>query len=185
MIVSTMEHLSLKPGKYVLAVSGGVDSVVLLDLLCKNQGLDIIVAHFDHGIRQDSARDREFVQALTRGYKLPFVLGQAKLGPNASEETARETRYEFLYGVVKKTKSKGLITAYHQDDVIETAIINLLRGTNRKGLSSRLSSDKIFRPMLEIPKSDLLAYAKANKLDWHEDLTNLDTTYLRNYIRHK
>ena len=84
--------------KYLIAVSGGVDSVVLLDRLVKEHAADsLVVAHIDHGIRTDSGDDRRFVEGLARKYGLEFVATELNLGKNASEELAREKRYEFLF----------------------------------------------------------------------------------------
>lgn len=173
-----------KPGRYVVAVSGGVDSMVLLDLLAQEPGLDLVVAHVDHGIRKDSAEDRKLVESVTGTLSVPFVCLQANLGAKTSEATAREVRYAFLNKAKKDTNADGIITAHHQDDLIETAILNMLRGTGRKGLTSLGSDSKIVRPLLKIPKKDLIKYAKKEGLKWREDSTNIDETYLRNYIRH-
>ena len=176
--------VSVKPGKYVVAVSGGVDSVALLNVLSKQKDLALVVAHFDHSIREDSARDLKFVEQLAAHYGLPFVFAEGKLGPSASEATAREARYAFLRQAVKENDTLAIITAHHQDDVLETAIINLLRGTGRKGLTALNSRDDIVRPLLHIPKAELQQYAKQHSLTWHEDSSNRDTAYLRNYVRH-
>ena len=175
----------MKPGIYVVAVSGGVDSVVLLDLLAKNPELKLVVAHFDHGIRSDSTEDRKFVEQLVRKYGLPFEYAKGKLGPKPSEALARKKRYEFLRSVQKKYQAQAIITAHHQDDLLETAIINLLRGTGRRGLSSLKSTDEIKRPLLNFTKQQLIDYAKKNNLTWYEDSTNQDETYLRNWVRHQ
>jgi tRNA(Ile)-lysidine synthetase-like protein len=175
-------------GKYVIAVSGGVDSVVLLEVLNnqrqKSGDLELIIAHFDHGIRSDSAKDRKFVEGLAKDYGLKFYFSEGNLGEGVSEEKARNARYKFLNSVVSKENAKGLVTAHHQDDLIETAIINIIRGTGRKGLSSLGSSAEIVRPLLSYPKAEIIDYAKANNLKWREDITNKDLKYLRNYIRH-
>ncbi len=176
--------VQLAKGKYVAAVSGGVDSVTLLNMLSKQKGLDLIVAHYDHGIRKDSSNDKRFVQQLAQDYGLPFEYAEGHLGSQASEATAREARYKFLREVKNKHQAQAIITAHHQDDALETAIINLLRGTGRKGLTSLESKDDIVRPLLGFSKQELLNYAKANSLIWHEDSTNTDVKYLRNYVRH-
>jgi tRNA(Ile)-lysidine synthase len=175
--------VSAPQGLYVLAVSGGVDSVVLLDLLASQQDAKFVVAHFDHGIRSDSKKDRLLVQKLTEEYGLPFEYREAKLSPNSSEETARQARYEFLNEVKNKYGAKGVITAHHQDDLIETAIINMIRGTGRRGISSLNSSDELVRPLLDVPKAKIREYAIDRGLSWNEDSTNDDTSYLRNYVR--
>jgi tRNA(Ile)-lysidine synthetase-like protein len=175
--------VELKPGIYVVAVSGGVDSMVLLDMLRQKPGLKLIVAHFDHGIRPDSELDRELVQKYAKSHHLAFVYDEGRLGSEASEATARDARYEFLRKVKKVSGAKAIITAHHQDDLIETAILNLLRGTGRKGLSSLAETGEIKRPLLHVPKKDLIAHARKHKLGWREDATNLDTRYRRNYVR--
>lgn len=174
-----------KPGRYVVAVSGGVDSMVLLDILSHDPGLKLTVAHVDHGIRLDSTEDLELVKSIAKQKGMSFVYTQLNLSSETSEAKAREKRYEFLHETLKDTKSKAIITAHHQDDVIETAIINMLRGTGRKGLSSLLSHADLLRPLLNVPKSEILKYAQQNNIQWREDSTNQDLKYLRNYVRHK
>ena len=174
--------IDLPSGCYVLAVSGGVDSMTLLDILAKKPGFELVVAHFNHGIRVDSAKDEQLVRKTAQKYGLVFEVGHGRLGKNTSEETARQARYEFLDAVKKKHKAKAVITAHHQDDLIETAFLNILRGTGRKGLSS-IMSPRIIRPLLNVPKPEILEYAKKHHLQWREDVTNIETRYLRNYIR--
>jgi len=174
----------ITPGKYVLAVSGGVDSMVLLDLLRQQKRLELVVAHFDHGIRPESAEDRKLVQRIARSYGLPFVYAAGHLGPKAGEALAREARYAFLRSVREAQGARAIVTAHHQDDMLETAIMNLLRGTGRRGLSSLKSHGDVLRPLLDWTKKDMLAYAEERDLVWAEDSTNSDERYLRNYIRH-
>jgi tRNA(Ile)-lysidine synthase len=173
------------PGSYVVAVSGGVDSIALLHMLSAQPGLKLAVAHFDHGIRDDSGTDRLFVQGLAGHYKLPFVYNEGNLGQGASEATARAARYDFLRKTLRANGGQAIITAHHQDDVLETAIINILRGSGRKGLTSLGSRNTLLRPLLNVPKRDLVAYAKDQGLKWREDSTNRDEAYLRNYVRHR
>ena len=167
-----------------MAVSGGVDSMVLLDLLRQKPRLELVVAHFDHGIRPESAEDRKLVQRIAKHYSLPFVYAQGKLGPKASEALAREARYKFLRQVQEEHGAKAIITAHHQDDMLETAIMNLLRGTGRRGLSSLKSRKDLVRPLLGWSKKTIREYAEEHDLVWSEDYTNVDERYLRNYIRH-
>lgn len=168
---------------FVVAVSGGVDSVVLLDKMAKKQTSEkkLIVAHFDHGIRDDSAADAEFVRSLAEQYGLPYETKREELGSGASEELARERRYEFLRSIAKKHKAK-IVTAHHADDIVETIAINLTRGTGWRGLAV-LDSPDIVRPLLEKTKQELIDYAQDRELKWQEDATNSDTKYLRNDIR--
>jgi tRNA(Ile)-lysidine synthetase-like protein len=187
MLVIAMEVKLDSPGTYILAVSGGIDSMVLLDLLNKTKRPDqtLIIAHLDHGIRVDSNADRKLVENTAMTHGLVFEYKEVKLGPSASEAEGRQARYDFFNELKTKHKARAVVTAHHQDDLIETAILNMIRGTNRKGLSSLKSRDDLIRPLLEYSKDDLINYARDQGLTWHEDSTNQDTTYLRNYIRHK
>lgn len=171
--------------KYVVAVSGGVDSVVLLDMLVSGKfgKHDLIVAHFDHGIRPDSMDDAAFVRQLAAEYGLSFETKREELGRNASEELARDRRYAFLRQAAERHKAV-IVTAHHADDMIETIAINLTRGTGWRGLAV-LDSPGIWRPLLDMTKQELKAYAEAHKLEWREDATNQDTKYLRNDLRQK
>lgn len=188
------ESKKQKTISYVVAVSGGVDSVVLLHILSQmaerssrdrsRPGMHLTVAHFDHGIREDSPDDRRFVERLAGMYGLAFVFDEGHLGPDTSEATARDVRYAFLRRVRQASGAQYLVTAHHEDDVFETAILNLLRGTGRKGLSSLRSTDEVYRPLLTTPKDHVIAYARKHNLQWREDSTNASDDYLRNYIRH-
>jgi tRNA(Ile)-lysidine synthase len=183
--VNIVKTTRLSKGQYVAAISGGVDSMVLLDILSQLPGVHVTVAHFDHGIRTDSRLDRLHVAQAAKQYKLPFVYGEGNLGENVSEAAARKARYAFLRTIQKQTGAQGIVTAHHMDDVLETATHNILRGTGRRGMSSLKSVDGIIRPLLHLPKQQLIDYATANNLKWREDSTNTDIRYRRNYIRHR
>jgi tRNA(Ile)-lysidine synthase len=169
---------------YIIAVSGGIDSVVLLHKLMsvKPPSISYIVAHLDHGIREDSRDDALFVRELAQSYSLDFELESLQLGSGASEDEARNARYAFLFAVMKKHKAEAVITAHHQDDVLETMIVNIFRGTTRRGVIG-YSQKNIIRPFIDKTKAELVAYAKVNNLQWREDNTNKDENYTRNYIR--
>ena len=172
------------PGKYIVAVSGGIDSVVLLSVLVQLEGRELVVAHFDHGMRPDSAEDERFVAGLAAQKGLAFVSSAGKLG-DVSENTARQARYGFLRDAMTQYRAQAIITAHHQDDVLETIVFNLQRGTGSKGLSSLRSSETLLRPLLEYRKQDLLDYAQRNYLIWREDQTNASPKYARNRVRHQ
>lgn len=176
--------------KYLVAVSGGVDSVVLLDMLVGDYppishfllpNPQLVVAHFDHGIRDNSAADARFVEALARCYGLRYIGGKASLGKSASEEQARTARYDFLFEEAKKLNAI-VLTAHHRDDMIETIAINISRGTGWRGLAvlGRVSVD---RPLIGRTKADIYEYAIENHLEWVEDETNQTEKYLRNRMR--
>ncbi len=172
--------------KYIIAVSGGVDSVVLLDLLAKETsvGIEYVVAHFDHGVREDSAQDLEFVRQLAGNYNLQFCSDSLQDADNKSEDYLRQARYEFLFDLKDRLQAKAIITAHHQDDLLETMILNLLRGTSPRGLSP-MQRAGVERPLLIRDKRWIQDYAKSYGLDWREDPSNQDTDYLRNYIRQR
>ena len=180
---SSLINNQITPGRYILAVSGGVDSITLLDLLAGRPGIELVVAHFNHGIREDAREDEKLVERAAQDHGLKFEVGYGTLGPAASEDQARRARYGFLRQIKKQYGCKAIITAHHQDDLIETAIINLLRGSGRKGLTAMADNPEVLRPLLNVPKKKIIAYALAHKLNWRNDSTNKDPKYLRNYIR--
>jgi tRNA(Ile)-lysidine synthetase-like protein len=180
--------------KTILAISGGVDSMALLNMIAVNKVVknseyvvegEYVVAHFDHGIRIDSGEDAELVRATAERVGLKFELGSVKLGEGASEEAAREARYEFLYDVMKRHEADKILTAHHFDDRLETMLINVKRGTSLKGMLG--FGQKIFveRPLFNWLKDDILEYAKENGVKWREDSTNTSDRYLRNSFRQK
>ena len=169
---------------YVLAVSGGVDSVVMLDMIARINGLRLIIAHFDHQIRGlESTRDADFVRSLAKQYNLDYRIGFGKLGAHASEDQARQSRYRFLRSVARDVD--GVVcTAHHQDDLIETIALNLTRGTGWRGLAVFGATD-ILRPLLGFTKQQLLIYARDRQLVWQDDSTNSNQRYLRNRLRQR
>ncbi|MBP6880547.1 tRNA lysidine(34) synthetase TilS [Candidatus Saccharibacteria bacterium] len=180
--------------KIILAVSGGVDSVCMLHAWKNNPSFlditeninyaktEVIVAHFDHGIRDDSSADALFVQALAEKYDYSFVSGRGDLMHDTSEATARKARFVFLRSLLENHDDR-IATAHHFDDKRETQIINLIRGTNRKGLSVLQNKNQIIRPLINKTKLEIYEYASKNNLEWVEDSTNQSDDYLRNRLR--
>lgn len=171
--------------KYLVAVSGGVDSVVLLDMMVKKHGTaNVVVGHFEHGMRgEDSLADARFVEALCKQSNVECIAGSGKLGQDASEESARQARYDFLLEAAKKLDAK-LVTAHHQNDLVETIAVNLHRGTGWRGLAV-FGNNSILRPLRSLQKKQLYQYASENNLEWVEDETNQTGQYLRNSLRKK
>lgn len=160
-------------------MSGGIDSVCLLHLFRNDP--DVVVAHFDHGIRSSSPDDCAFVEKLAKDYGLEFASKRVELGKDCSEEHAREMRYGFLESLLESSEDK-IYTAHHADDMLESAVINLLRGTGWRGLAP-LRSKKLERPLLSWTKSDIYRYAAENRLIFRLDQTNNEDKYLRNRVR--
>ena len=174
-----------KPGRYIVAVSGGVDSVVLLDWL-QHQAPEsqLLVAHFNHGLQAQADQTADFVRQLADSYRLTSLIEAGSLA-NSSEAEARLWRYRFLKRCQQQHQATAIITAHHQDDLIETILINLSRGSGRRGLTSLASYDHLIRPFLLITKSDLIDYAQSRNLTWRPDPSNTDLSYLRNRFRAK
>ena len=149
---------------------------------------DFVVAHYDHGIRGiESQEDADFVQAKCRQYGVRLITAQGNLPPDTSEDKARRARYSFL-GQVAKDESAGgaesvyIVTAHHQDDLLETIVMNLVRGTGWRGLAP-MNQPRVLRPLLNIAKTELVGYAIEHGLTWREDQTNDSPRYLRNRLR--
>lgn len=168
---------------WVVAVSGGIDSVVLLDILHEHSSARLVVAHVDHGIRDNGEDDLLVVQKHAAMRNLHLECTTLALGRDCSEARARTVRYEWLNSIVKKHAATKLVTAHHQDDVLETIVINHLRGTGWRGLTSLRSHDTVYRPLLHMSKARIIAYALHHNLEWREDDTNEDMRYLRNAVR--
>lgn len=170
--------------KYILAVSGGVDSVVMLDMARQQHApQQLIVAHFDHGIRADSALDARFVAGLAEKYGCAFRVRRAELGAGASEDRARRARYDFLFSLAREYGAE-IWLAQHREDVVESVAINLARGTGWRGLAV-MSREGLNRPIIAMTKREIYAYACQNRLEWVEDETNEKDYYLRNRLRRK
>lgn len=173
---------------YIVAVSGGVDSVVLLHMLAVGSLFEnktrLIVSHIDHGIRPDSDQDEQLVRSLAGQYELEYETTQLHLPESVSEDEARHKRYQWLDGLCRRYRADAVVTAHHQDDVLETICINLLRGTGWRGLASLRSRPGRHRPLLAYTKAKIIQHALEHQLDWREDSTNHDIHYARNYVRH-
>ncbi len=168
--------------KYIVAVSGGVDSVVLLDMMSRVPNHELIVAHFDHGIRSDSAQDAAFVKSLAHSYGHSFETVREELGPKTSEAVARNRRYAFLNQLAAQHNAK-IVTAHHLDDLVETVAINMTRGTGWRGLA--VFDSEVLRPLVDMPKASLIEYAHRHNLAWRADSTNDSDAYLRNRVRRR
>ena len=187
-------HNMLDHGAWVLvAVSGGPDSVVLLDVLDGLKAafsLDLVVAHFDHGLRpKDDESETRFVASLAASKNLPFVTEKviSPMGKNGMslEEEARNRRYEFLEHAKKKYAAQKIALGHTLDDQAETVIMRLLRGSGSAGLSGipPVRDHTIIRPLIEITREEILRVLALRKLRYITDPSNFEKHHLRNRIR--
>ncbi len=183
----------IKPGStFLLACSGGLDSVTLFHLI-RQQKMPFAVAHVNFRLRgPESDGDESFVKELCKNHKIKchttsFETSQEATSRGLSiQMAARGLRYEWFKTLLKQHKYTYLLTAHHSDDNIETALINLTRGSGIEGLSGMSEFDgSILRPLLQFSRKQILKYAIDNKLEWREDSSNAETDYLRNAIRHQ
>lgn len=192
-------HKLLTDGDRVLvAVSGGPDSVALLAALHKLRqrlGIELAVAHLNHGLRGDDAdQDERFVQGLAKRRRLPFrshkadVAARKRSGGGSLEEVARTARYAFLRRAAKDLDANVIAVGHTADDNAETLLMNLLRGAGLRGLAaipiSRPEGDlRLVRPLLEVTRTEVLDFLHRQGLNFRTDETNADTTLTRNRIR--
>ncbi len=186
------ENLFFEKDKLLLAVSGGIDSVVLCEL-CKQAGYDFAIAHCNFQLRgDDSERDEKFVSELAGKYNVSFHVVKfetkeiAKEKKISTQEAARELRYHWFEEIRKKNEYQYILTAHHADDNIETVTMNFFRGTGIKGIRGiEPKHDRIVRPLLFARRSELEEFLKTNQLEFVTDSSNLKDDYTRNYFRNQ
>ncbi|HIE25551.1 MAG TPA: tRNA lysidine(34) synthetase TilS [Anaerolineales bacterium] len=194
-----MNKTSLSPHlPILLGVSGGADSLCLLGTL-HEAGYPLIIAHFDHQLRPDSAKDAQFVRKIAEQYKLPFltesrdVAAYAKKHQQSIEEAARNLRYKFLFEQARKHKAQAVAVGHTADDQVETVLMHFLRGAGLSGLKGIEEGTilphfdpeiPLVRPILRLWRAETVAYCEAHKLDYHEDPSNASDDFFRNRLRH-
>jgi len=178
--------------RVVVAVSGGPDSICLLDVLHQlrdDLGMELFVAHFDHGLRpEEDEAETEFIRSVADSLSLPLETGRADLNNitgSSLEEQARHARYAFLEAVRNKVVGQKIAIGHTLNDQAETVIMRLLRGSGPRGLAGIPPHRRpgIIRPLLQVPRSQILAYVSERGLEWVTDSSNLEMHYLRNRIR--
>lgn len=177
--------------RFILAISGGVDSMVLLDIMTKLFPQNCTVVTIDHHIRSSSRKDTDLVAAFCQNRQIECLIEHINiplLSPSNTsvEEIARKERYRILEAKRIAYNAQAIVTAHHAQDQYETQLMHLIRGCDISGLIGMdiFSNQKILRPLLNRDKAELISYAQQNNIDWHEDETNSDNKYLRNHIRH-
>lgn len=185
------QHLQQGSG-YVLAVSGGADSLALAHVAAGMKDLySFTVCHVEHGIRgQEALADAALVQDFCQSVQLPFfcchvdVPHEAQKCGMSLEEAARKLRYAALNNLMEQLQAKAILTAHHRDDQAETVLLKLLRGAGLEGLGAmQLEHDKIIRPWLGVSRAELEEYCHMNNLVYCCDSTNNDARYTRNRVR--
>ncbi|MGZ3691502.1 MAG: tRNA lysidine(34) synthetase TilS [Pseudobdellovibrio sp.] len=193
---SSFEHLIWKNLKshgledqnhFLLAVSGGLDSMVLLELFFKlKPQAQIKVVHYHHGNADDQKQFefRNACQKLVEERAKACFFTEKSVIELKSEEQFRDARWAFIKKV--KDAQDVVVTAHHLDDKLENVLLKLIRGTSLEGVSQfKMWNGQIFRPLLNVTKKQILDYAETENLKWLEDPSNQDTKYLRNWIREK
>ena len=200
--IQTNKNFHLPPdGRYLIGVSGGRDSVVLLHWLVARDYRKLIVCHFNHQLRgTPSNRDAKFVETLAAQYDVDLEMGSADVRALATkqkisiEAASREARYDFFARVANKKRTQTIFLGHHADDLVETFLINLFRGAGSGGLSAmrevsnRCISDvdlTIVRPFLGIWRREIDKYIAEHRLKFRDDESNTDLAALRNRIRHR
>ena len=186
------ENLFQAKDKLLLAISGGVDSVVLCEL-CKQAGFDFIIAHCNFQLRgEESERDEKFVRELAKKHNVEIFVKKFETEKYAEEKkisiqvAARELRYEWFESIATEKKINWIVTAHHANDNIETLLINFFKGTGISGLRGILPKHgKIIRPLLFAKKDELLEFVKEKNLGYVEDSSNASDKYTRNYFRNQ
>lgn len=191
-VQNTVQKFALwqKGDVFIVGVSGGADSLCLLDILfvlSQKHHFTLHIAHVNYHLRDsDSDLDEALVKEAAEGYHLPCtVLSYRQKMKNVSEEKLRDIRYAFFEKLRKKTGAKNIAVAHNQDDQAETLLLRLLRGAGLSGLAAmRPKNDHIIRPLIEMSRADILSYLKARRIAYREDASNALPLYFRNRIRH-
>ncbi len=196
-LVSFQSHIEqefpeLPKKQFLLACSGGMDSVVLVHL-CHALKMDFSIAHCNFRLRgAESEGDEEFARNLANQLNKTYfithfdTIGYVNKNKVSVQVAARELRYHWFAEIMQQNGMKTLVTAHHADDNLETFLINLSRGTGIEGLTGiPAKNETIARPLLKFSRHEILDYAKKEGLQWREDSSNAETKYLRNKIREK
>ncbi len=188
-VLKTIEknNLFCKTDKILVGVSGGPDSISLLNILYE-LGFNLCVAHINHGIRESADNDEKFVLNFCKEKNIPCFIKKVKLKEIDTdmtlEELGRKIRYEFFFEIMKQEKCTRIATAHNANDNAETVIMNIIRGTGMTGLKGiDTRREVIVRPIINITRKEIEEYCESENLNPCHDETNDETLYTRNKIR--
>jgi tRNA(Ile)-lysidine synthetase-like protein len=173
----------LKPGRWLLAVSGGRDSMVLLEAMRKRRDV-VAVATFDHGTGPTATRAADCVERECARFEIKCVRGQGKLPGKPTEDALRKSRWDFLNRTADRLDAR-VVTAHTLDDHAETTFIRILRDAHARGIAGMLVPSAVERPLLLVKRADIAAYAKKNDVTWVQDPSNASNVHLRNRVRNE
>jgi len=190
------EYRLISPGDLViLGVSGGPDSMALLHIMDRfksEMGFRLSVAHLNHGLRDEAEADEKFVKEYCQNRDIPFYFQRVNIkklasqGKKSLEEAGRDYRYKYFRELIHDIGADRIATAHHQDDIAETVLLHLLRGSGIKGLRGIMPvKGRLIRPLLCVSKREIKTYLENMNVDYCLDKSNYDSTYLRNRVRHK
>lgn len=195
---SLKKHSLLKKkDKLILGVSGGPDSMGMLYQfwkIYKDYKLKLVCAHFNHGLRAEADREEEFLRGICAKLGIKFISEkkdvQSFFNGDSLEQTARNLRLDFFLKVSRESKIKKIALAHHKDDLIETVLMRLIRGSGLKGLrgflpKSKFKSLTIIRPLIEVRKKEIIKWLDDKKIPYCIDKSNLDDKFFRNRLRSK
>ena len=188
-VKSTIEKYNLinKEDKVLVGVSGGPDSISLLNILYE-LGYNICTAHINHGLRENAGNDEKYVVEFCEKRNIPCFVKRVKLNEIESdmttEELGRKVRYDFFNEIMEKENCTKIATAHNANDNAETVLMNMIRGTGLSGLKGiEILRENIIRPILEITRAEIEAYCESENLNACHDESNDETIYTRNKIR--
>ncbi len=183
----------INKGKIGIAVSGGPDSIFLahsLNILKNDLGIKIYILHFNHMLRKEAKEEEQFVKEFSNSIDANFLSDSFDVGKFAknnklsTEEAARIKRYEFLHSCKTRLNLNSIAIAHTKNDIAETFLINMLRGSSIKGLSSlRIKRGFYIRPLIFLEKKEIIDYLKENRIEYKTDSSNFYKGFLRNRIR--
>ncbi|WP_327210339.1 tRNA lysidine(34) synthetase TilS [Rhizobium leguminosarum] len=181
-----IDEINSTAERYLLGVSGGIDSMFMLDFFHRNCAVPFRVVHFNHGLRDVAADEEDFVRASCERRDLGVIVGygdpDAMRAARSLEAEARDQRYAFMNSV--RRDDELIVTAHHANDQLETVLMRLMRGYPSDQLRMRKRTADKYRPFLMVTRADVETQARNRRIEWMEDESNADVAHERNWMRH-